>query len=554
MLVFKIRNDLIKSQNTIKSQNINSNKLNISTTNKTIIHIFDYFKTGFGDFLRGSIFLCQYAKQYNINIQLNAQKHEIYNYLDSDNNITVSLSNIKITFIKTIMPMHKTMFSSLFNKFIESKEEKLYINTNLFYNKQFVSDDIKDYINSFFKFKQFYYNKAKELTKFDKYNVLHIRCLDEYFNKEFNSDKLLVEIVKLQLPYNTIVLSNNFSIKTKINKLFGFHYIDNIAHHTGNKSNNCKDFESTIIDYIILSKSCYIYCFSYYDHGSGFSEQCSVLNNIPYKLILLNKEILISNNETKLLFRHYDDLLDKNSTIHLPISIEKTNNSYDNISFITLTNTGYIDYILNCIESLKQIKMEKQLEVYCIGKEGYNRLQLNDISSNLINNEQISKFETFRTGNWSNITYYKFEIIYEKLLKYEFVCFTDGDIVYENNCFFDYLLNNIENNDMLIQSEGLEVDTLCSGFMFIKSNNLTQELFNPKNVEKYKNTKGWGDQIYINEIKFKLKYKRLPLQLFPTGNYYYNYSNNINPYMIHFNWIVGHQKKQKMNYYKKWFI
>jgi hypothetical protein len=108
-------------------------------------------------------------------------------------------------------------------------------------------------------------------------------------------------------------------------------------------------------------------------------------------------------------------------------------------TFITLTNTGYIDYTLNCLESLKRINMHKLLEVYCIGKDGYGKLQLNDISCNLIDNEEISNFETFRTGNWSNITYYKFVIIYEKLLKSEFVCFTDGDIVYENNCFFDYL-------------------------------------------------------------------------------------------------------------------
>jgi hypothetical protein len=50
-----------------------------------------------------------------------------------------------------------------------------------------------------------------------------------------------------------------------------------------------------------------------------------------------------------------------------------------------------------------------------------------------------------------------------------------------------------------------------------------------------------------------MKYTRLPLSLFPTGKYYYKYSNNINPYMIHFNWIKGHEKKEKMIKYNKWF-
>ena len=267
----------------------------------------------------------------------------------------------------------------------------------------------------------------------------------------------------------------------------------------------------------------------------------------------MNNDTQILNNELKLLFRHYNDLLDKNNIIHSPHIIENTNNNYDNIAFITLTNTDYIDYTLNCIESLKKINMKKQLDIYCIGKDGYEKLISNDIPCNLIYDEQLSNFETFWTGNSSNITYYKFEIIYENLLKYEFVCFTDGNIVYENNCFLEYLLNNIGNNDILIQSEGLETDELCSGFMFIKSNSLTLELFNPINIEKYKDIKEWDDQVYVNEIKYKMKYKKLPLELFPTGNYYYNYNNNINPFMIHFNWLIDHEKKQKMIYYNKWF-
>ena len=103
---------------------------------------------------------------------------------------------------------------------------------------------------------------------------------------------------------------------------------------------------------------------------------------------------------------------------------------------------------------------------------------------------------------------------------------------------------------MLIQDENSQ-DILCSGFMFIKSNKNTLSLFNPDNVKKYINTVGWDDQIYINDIKHLLKYKKLPSYLFPNGKYFYNY-NKINPYLIHFNYIVGHEKKNKMIYYNKW--
>jgi hypothetical protein len=45
----------------------------------------------------------------------------------------------------------------------------------------------------------------------------------------------------------------------------------------------------------------------------------------------------------------------------------------------------------------------------------------------------------------------------------------------------------------------------------------------------------------------------LPIELFLNGNYYYNNNNIINPYLIHFNWIIGN-KKEKMRSYGKWYL
>ena len=268
-----------------------------------------------------------------------------------------------------------------------------------------------------------------------------------------------------------------------------------------------------------------------------------------HNIIDLSSNININSNSNLLLIHN-------NNKLNEDIIINNINNIYNNISFITLTNNGYIDYTLNCLQSLKNINMEKQLKVYCIGQEGYSILQNNNFLCELINNNEnnTSTFQEFRQKNWSNVVYYKFEIIYNNLLNNEYVCITDGDIVYENNIVFDYLLSNINDNDMLIQTEGIESNNVCSGFMFIKSNEKTISLFNPENVEKYKNKVGWGDQVYVNEIKSKLKFKKLPLELFPNGKYYYEYSNNIQPYLIHFNWIVGHEKKKKMIKYNKWYI
>lgn len=230
---------------------------------------------------------------------------------------------------------------------------------------------------------------------------------------------------------------------------------------------------------------------------------------------------------------------------------------FDDIVFITLTNTGYINYTLNCLKSLENINFGLPLKCYCIGKDGYEILTNKNYNCSLIDEEENSNYQTFRQGNWSNITFNKFRIIYENLHKYTYVCITDGDIVFENSNFLNYLRQEISDKDILIQNDCNDDNNhsnLCSGFIFIKSNEKTLDFFNPSNMEIYKNTPEWDDQIYVNDNKNKVNYKLLPLNLFPNGNYYYHYHSILQPYLIHFNWVIGHEKRQKMNFHKKWYL
>jgi len=229
------------------------------------------------------------------------------------------------------------------------------------------------------------------------------------------------------------------------------------------------------------------------------------------------------------------------------------------ISFITLTNSGYADYTLNCLKSLENIEFKDHiLNSYCIGQDGYEKLISNNYNCTLIEGKNnISDLQTFLNENWSKITLSKFKIIHENLLKNDYVCITDGDIVYEDSNFFNYLLENIGDNELLIQNDTMKDsnDTnLCTGFMFIKSTPNTKILFNPEHVQYYNHNGRLDDQAYINHIKNNLKYKKLPLHLFPNGNYYYKHSNSIKPYLIHFNWLIGNEKKDKMIEYGKWYL
>jgi hypothetical protein len=210
------------------------------------------------------------------------------------------------------------------------------------------------------------------------------------------------------------------------------------------------------------------------------------------------------------------------------------------------------------LKSLENIQSTVPLEIYCVGKEGHKILTDKGYKSNLLDeNEETSSFQEFRKGKWSNITFQKFCIIYKNLLTSDYVLFTDGDIVFEFNGIFDYLKSQIGDNDLLIQNDRMsdkDHSNLCSGFMFIKSNETTKKLFNPEKTISFKDKLGWDDQIYINSIKSQLKYKLLPLVFFPNGAFYYKFNSKIKPMMIHFNWVIGHEKKSKMILYKKWFL
>ena len=99
--------------------------------------------------------------------------------------------------------------------------------------------------------------------------------------------------------------------------------------------------------------------------------------------------------------------------------------------------------------------------------------------------------------------------------------------------------------------------------MFIKSNEKTLSIFDPKSSEEFKDVLGWDDQVYINAVRDQLKIKTLPLAMFPNGRYYYanfplkriSIIRRSEPYLIHFNWVYGGDaKKQKMIEFKKWFV
>lgn len=241
----------------------------------------------------------------------------------------------------------------------------------------------------------------------------------------------------------------------------------------------------------------------------------------------------------------------------------------DKISFITLTNNGYKNYTKNCLQSLKKlntkINLDSKLKIYCMDSVAFNDLSIEH--KNIIkceNLEHCDKMLSYMDKGWNYLTLKKLDVIYEELLKNEFVCFTDGDIVFENENIFDYCLKHIKECELLIQRDDLGKDyplnlsngkimvpTVCTGFMFIRKTPNTLRLFRKDNIDQTLKC----DQTYINNVLNQFNYKKLPLSIFPNGLYYKLFRKNIKPYLIHFNYTeTAKDKKELMKKYKKWYI
>ena len=221
------------------------------------------------------------------------------------------------------------------------------------------------------------------------------------------------------------------------------------------------------------------------------------------------------------------------------------------MKLITLTNDGYIEYTENLLISLRNVGIN-DLNIYCVGQKSYNYFKNKGFLVRLINTNIISnanKFQNWRTKNFNKLMFYKLKLVHEELKSNKRVLYIDGDIVFLRNTLEE--IENTKNFDIVGQFDFnpvSDVKTLCAGFMMINSNEKTLNLFDPEKVpQELLNRKfHFDDQKYINRNINNLKYDFFDLKDYPNGAYFYKNYKNLNPAIIHFNYIVGEKKKQKM--------
>ena len=154
--------------------------------------------------------------------------------------------------------------------------------------------------------------------------------------------------------------------------------------------------------------------------------------------------------------------------------------------------------------------------------------------------------------------YIKMEIVHSLTDLGFNVLYTDSDIFFKKNVLNE-MSRYIESNptaEIIAQNDSYQGDqvtsNLCAGFFFARSSPIFVKLTHP-NLYDYSMS---SDQEFFNvHVCPKLKCVALPQQEFANG--YVLYNRKVEPSsctILHFNYIVGHEKKSKMIDFNAWII
>ena len=261
--------------------------------------------TGFGDFIRGAYFILQFCEKFDFSLEIVIQ-HPIYTFLKNKRDTLDSagiFSNIE--FYDNIFKDKGTddQFQRIFLNHLNSScivEKKAHIFTNAFTINDSISINHKNRMREILEPGELIQKKintilsAFELKK-QNYIIVHIRSGDSHLIQDekisFKKIKLISrEISNLSIfyffPGKVLLLSDSLEMKKRLVTHFPFKCLFNEITHLGEGiSLESKDEKilNTLVDFFLFGNAMGVFSFSFYEHGSGFSEWACRTYDVPYR-------------------------------------------------------------------------------------------------------------------------------------------------------------------------------------------------------------------------------------------------------------------------------
>lgn len=295
---------------------------------KKIVNVYqqDYFNDisqGFGDFLRGSIYLSYICNILDINFDIDLNNHPMSMYLKNNKKIyTISYFQVKayINYYGFGDEYEHKFLEELFrdiNNSISGDTFYLFNNSLPLFD---ISNPVFNIIQHARKIiipkiepnntiLEILDNKLKTLNlSRNNYAIIHIRCGDHCMNikykydseKHIISSKHLNDIIESIKKYSNknkkyiLIGDSNYFKQAIVKKIPHLYTLNSNICHTGHTTT--VPILDTLIDFYLMRYSKHITSFSAYGHGSGFSSYCSVVYNIPFHQIILEPVLTYNIN------------------------------------------------------------------------------------------------------------------------------------------------------------------------------------------------------------------------------------------------------------------
>lgn len=269
---------------------------------------------GLGDYLRGCFCLMQLSKLLKIDFDLDISNHPLSKYIENPKRIDgIDYNNIQVydlhnrrnganNYEGTINNINKDFLDHIINYLNCQDCEAFGLFSNAFTIFNAHSEEGKQFVRSRLrpnKIMRDYVDQTLNNLGLSKkgYGVIHLRTGDKYLVSGQGIDFTFVQKIKTILLQNIqpnrryLIISDSNVLKRCLKNMPNFYLLVKDIEHLGGealRSTETDGVKNTMLDFFLMEHSNAILALSIYDHVSGFSKYCAIINNIPIKYIKIN--------------------------------------------------------------------------------------------------------------------------------------------------------------------------------------------------------------------------------------------------------------------------
>jgi hypothetical protein len=511
---------------------------------------------GLGDTLRGMIATYQFCKQNRCNFLYDIHLHpfsHFLNYMKSPVHDTV----------ETLLPSFYGVGGDSIRKPANGTISYIYGNPMC---TEPLLDDEKKLIIDLLNIKEEY---KLDLPK--KYNVIHMRFGDSVSveNKKIDYTKYIRVLKYIALPGDILCCdSSDFKniIAIEIPDIIVFNKECKSSHF--GVDTDLDILKNTLDDLQVLMGANKIYTYSTYDWISNFVYWIARCNNIP--VLSIDVDSIMKRCLT------LDTVEYKSCHLEVDVSaciIRQIKSLPDKIIWTTMINSGYIEFTKNFMESYKRAGCTFTLVLFCLDVTSYNAFDSNaNCIPILVNSTLSTELTSWASFEYKRIVFSKLDVMHYMLRimsndRDVSIGYIDTDIILFKDPTALFLSEMDTSPDISIFCQCdenskecrnlLKCHSICTGVIVFRSNT-PLELFDytPHMIEKFETDQHYLQYVCSNK---NIMIKTIPKNILLNGTWstVTSFKPAIIPdtaVLLHFNYLVGSDKKRAMISQDMWWL